>query len=333
MRPLTETLPKPLLPVMNVPMVDLVVDLLPKEVDRLVIAVSYKAADVRRHFEERGAGRKGLDVVVVDEGDPLGTGGAVKNVGKHLDGTFLVVNGDVICSIDLEAMLAHHRARKGVGTISVWRVEDPSPYGVIETAPGTDRITAFTEKPKKEEARSDLINAGTYILEPEALDLIAPGKFVSMETEVFPVAIGRPGGMFIFGFEGFWFDAGKPPDYLAIHRTLIDVKGAKAGIPGFKEPGLAGKGCWLEKGASVGPYVSLGAKVKVAKGAVVTGSVVFDSVTIGEGAVIKDSIIGKGSRIGKGAKVTGAVVGYDTVVKDGAELRPGDKAWDGYNKG
>ncbi len=217
LRPLTYTTPKPLLPIMNEPMVVRLINTLPGNVDKVVLAVSYMTDRLQAYFDAHDVGR---EVVLVEEKEPLGTGGAVKNVEKEIDDTFLVFNGDVISSIDLDGIVDFHKNKGGLGTISMWEVEDPTRFGIIGTDED-DRITRFFEKPKPEEVFSHWINAGVYILEPEVLDSMEPGTVISIEREIFP-PLAEKGSLYGFKFRGYWLDAGTPQAYLQSHRVLLD---------------------------------------------------------------------------------------------------------------
>ncbi|HEC95035.1 MAG TPA: nucleotidyltransferase family protein, partial [Thermoplasmatales archaeon] len=169
--PLTYTRAKSLLPILNKPMILYLIESLPSEVDTVVLAVNYRKDQIERYFKENDVGKK---IVVNDEPKPLGTGGAVKFAEKHLTGSFVVLNSDIISSLNLEDMMRFHRRMNAVTTISLWPVENVSEFGVVEIQ-GDGRITSFIEKPKPEDAPSNLINAGAYCLEPVVLDYIETG--------------------------------------------------------------------------------------------------------------------------------------------------------------
>ena len=147
-----------------------ILDSLPEQVDTVILAVSYMKDTLERYFRENDVGR---DIILVNEDQPLGTGGAIKNISRYIDGTFITFNGDVVSSLDLEKMLDLHEGHAGIGTMALWEVDDPSAFGVV----GLDgtKIIKFQEKPSKEEACSNLINAGTYIFESDILDHIPDG--------------------------------------------------------------------------------------------------------------------------------------------------------------
>lgn len=309
MRPLTHTRPKPLLPILNVPMIDHVVRWLPHEVDRVVLAVNYMADAIRDHLARSDLGK---EVLVIEEDEPLGTGGAFRNALPEVTGEeFIGLNGDLLCSLDLQEMVDFHRERGGIGTIALWEVDDPSRYGVVELE-GGDRITTFVEKPEPGTAPSNLINAGAYVLRTEILDLVEPGVFTSIEREVFPRVLDR--GLHGFRFSGYWVDAGTPEAYLRVHRELLDRTGPVVGEGVVFHPSaqvdtttLIGDGVVLGE-ARLGPYAALGEGCVVGEGASITDSVLFPGVTVGAGASISHSILGEDAEVGRGEALEGVVL-------------------------
>jgi mannose-1-phosphate guanylyltransferase len=270
----------------------------------------------------------------VIEESPLGTAGALKNLQQYITGTFFVLNGDVLTSLDLPAMLAAHRAKgDAVASLHLIRVDDPSAFGcVVHDADG--RVRSFVEKPKREEAPTDEVNAGTYLLEPEVLDLIPAGRAVSIERETFPalIAAGRP--MYAFTTNDYWIDLGKPEAYLGAHRHIFDGTMPLGLQPGLDGPGLhgvpaaalvapvfIGRNVRVAPDARVGPYTVLGDGCDVGSGAVVTDSLLWDGVTVEPGAVVDWAIVASRARIGRGAVVPhGSVIGHHAVIPAGESL-------------
>lgn len=305
LRPLTYTTPKPLLPVMNEPMVVRLINTIPENVDKVVLAVSYMTDRLQAYFDAHELGR---EVVLVEEREPLGTGGAVKNVEKEIDDTFFVFNGDVISSIDLDKIIDFHKHKGGLGTISMWEVEDPTRFGIIGTDED-DRITRFFEKPKPEEVFSHWINAGVYVLEPEVLDIMEPGIVISIEREIFP-PLAEKGSLYGFKFRGYWLDAGTPQAYIQSHRILLDERDPP--LPDLGEdvnatpPVLIGENCRFGEKAVVGPYTCLG-----------------NSVEVGGGTRIANSVLMGRTRIGKNITLNNCIIGYDCVIEDDVKIEPG----------
>lgn len=296
LRPLTYTRPKPLLPVAGRPMVEWVLDRLPPEVRRVIVAVNWKAQTLGTYFANREAKGKGrrIEFVVVKEEEPLGTAGAVKNCEPHLTSDrFFVLNADIVSTMDLGAMVRAHAANKGAGTISLKEVApaDVVNYGVIRedeqgAEGGAVRIAEFVEKPKDPSlAPSRLINAGAYLLDRSVLSLIPKGQLVSMEKEVFPQLIPR--GLYGLPFQGEWHDVGDPARLRAASHALD---------PKFR----AGPGSRIAADARLVDTV-LGRDCSVASGAVLEHCVVGDGVTVDVGVHLKDCVVGDGERVRHGA--------------------------------
>jgi mannose-1-phosphate guanylyltransferase len=306
LRPLTLTRPKPLVPVLNVPILEHIVRKLPTDVDRVILAASYRIEDLHAYVKERTSGP---EIIIVEERELLGTGGAIKNVERHVRGPFFVFNGDILDSLDLGGFRDFHRARGGIGSIALWRVDDPRPYGVV----GLDgsRITSFVEKPASPaEAPSDLANAGTYLLEPEVFDLIPSGRAVSVEREVFPAALSKGGGLHGMPFSGYWVDCGRPETFLLANETLLrHGRAPKTAVAGGDVPPSITSG-----------WIVVGRGARVHSTARLARSVLFDGVVVEDGATVEDCILGEGVRVGAGARLKGVTIGDYVTVDAGAAL-------------
>ncbi|MFP3871901.1 MAG: sugar phosphate nucleotidyltransferase [Candidatus Natronoplasma sp.] len=302
MRPLTYTTPKPLLPLLNKPLIMHVIDSLPEEVEEVILAANYKI-DMLREFFDQAEMEK--EVKVVDEPEPRGTGGAVKNVEEYLDDTFFVINSDIVSSIDLKEYLDFFRAREGVGSISAWRVDDPSEFGIMETDED-GRIKRFQEKPDPEEAFSDLVNAGHYILESEVLDRIPPEQKVSMEDEIFPKLLDD--GLYVYRFKGYWIDCGRPSSLFRAHRTLLDVQGKKH---------LVGEKSLVD--TELGDYVTVGEDCTL-EDCEVSNSIIFDGVEIAPGSVVKNSILGYDVIVEENVTVEDSIISDELYLESGRKV-------------
>jgi mannose-1-phosphate guanylyltransferase len=191
------------------------------DVDEVILASGYLPEAIADHFGD--GSRFGLRITYVVEEAPLGTAGAIRNVAAHLRGTFFVLNGDVLTSLDLRAMIAFHRERGGIGTLHAIHVDDPSAFGCI-VRDGSGRITSFIEKPKRDEAPSDEINAGTYLLEPAVIDAIPAGRTVSIERETFPALLAAGEALYSYATSDYWLDVGRPKQYRQAHDDVLDGK-------------------------------------------------------------------------------------------------------------
>ncbi len=307
LRPITYKTPKPLVPLVGKPLVMHIIDSLPPRVDTVVLAVSYMKDVLEEYFRVNDCGRK---VILVNETSPLGTGGAIKNVENYLDDTFIVINGDVLTSIDFNSMVKYHSEKGGIGTISLWQVEDPSAFGVIGLNP-ENRITTFQEKPPRAEAVSNMINAGVYVFEPDMLDNISSGP-VSIEREVFPKVLDQ--GLYGYHYGGYWVDCGTRESYLRAQKTLMDF-----GMTKNQSSLLSGKVELIEPvhltgtrldSCTVGPYVFTEANVTIGAGAMVSNSMLMRGVTVSPGAVVRNSLIGPGFVVEKDTGAIDVILGH-----------------------
>lgn len=332
LRPLTLETPKPMIPVMNVPFLErTLVRLKDAGIEDVILPAGYLPEAITSYF---GDGSKlGLTIRYVIEETPLGTAGALKNVQEFITGPFFVLNGDVLTSLDLRAMRADHERKGGLGSLHLIRVEDPSAFGcVVHDASG--RITAFVEKPKRSEAPTDEINAGTYLLEAEVLDAIPAGRPVSIERETFPQLIAAGKKLYAYTTDDYWIDLGNPHAYLAAHRQIFDGTMPLGLQPYINGPGIdkvpasaiippvfVGRNVRVAPDAKVGPYTVLGDDCEVGTGAVVADSLLWDGVVVEAGAMLDWSIVASRARIGAGAVVgRGSVIGHDTIVPPNASL-------------
>ena len=306
LRPLTYRIPKPLIPVMGKPLIMHVINSMPAEIDEIIIPVSYKKGMMEEYLLKNRPKRR---ITLVDEPEPMGTGGAVKNVEKHIDGPFLVINGDSISSLDIAKFIKFHRQKKAFASISLWPVDDPTPYGIVDLAKD-DRIRRFQEKPKKEEAFSNLINAGAYALEHEVLDHIGKG-FVSMEREVFPRILDR--GMYGMQFDGYWIDCGRRENLLDAFWTLmgrdtrdIDKKCVQEGAE-LRAPVVVRQDAVIA-GATIGPSAYISERAVIGIRSRVERSVILEDARVGARCQIRDSIVDVGVTVPDGTVVESGIL-------------------------
>jgi mannose-1-phosphate guanylyltransferase len=305
LRPLTYTIPKQLIPIAGKPMLYHVLDLLPPDLEEVVLSTGYKAEEIQRFVT---AHPPRWPVKFVAETEPLGTGGGTKNASDGISDPFLQVNSDVIAQFDVQQLLELHRSRGGIGAMTLAEVADTRPYGVA-ALDGDSRITQFVEKPAPEVAPSHWINAGLSVWKREVLEVIPSGRQVSFETEVIPVILDR--GIYGFQSRGFWEDAGTPERLLHAQRLLFDGgRGGKGVLPHGamgKGPVAASAGVVAER-ATFGPYVHLGERVRVEPGAHVEDSVLMDDVVVEKEASVRGSILGPRVRVAAGTRVQGQVL-------------------------
>jgi mannose-1-phosphate guanylyltransferase len=313
LRPITETIPKPLVPLMDRASLDHVLDHLARHgVHEVVLSSSY----LEEPFHAFIQGRHGDPTIAwITETEPLGTGGAIVNALERLGGdeTFLALNGDILTDLDLTEMVAMHRERGADATIALTHVEDARPFGLVPTE-ADGRVTEFREKPS--ELVPGDINAGTYVLEAAALGGWPRGENASIERDIFPkmIADGRP----VYGFvsDAYWLDLGTPEQYLRAHVDLID--GRVNGHPVYAGPFVQTDD--VDPRAEVGRHVALGPGVAVAAGADVRDSVLLEGASVAASAVVHRSILGPSSSVGEGARVLDSVLGAGAIVGTGATL-------------
>ncbi|MHB8605145.1 MAG: nucleotidyltransferase family protein [Thermoplasmatota archaeon] len=315
LHPLTLAIPKPLIPVGNVPIVRRLIDKLPRDVRKVVVAANYRVDDLRAYFRANDCGR---EVVVIDEAVPLGTAGAIKNAERELDGPFFVLNGDILDSLDLAAFRDAHRRERALASISLWEVADPRAFGVV--ALDGARITRFVEKPATlAEAPSRLVNAGTYLFEPDVLDAIPAGRAVSIERETFPALLARGARLVGFPFTGRWIDCGRVASLLAANAALAQ----EAGMSRFFASNVEDRGATVVEWAVVDAGSWLGAGVRLERAVLSAGC------SIGENVTLRDTVLGEGVVVESDASLVRCVLAAGARARKGAQLegvaaRPGE---------
>ena len=301
LRPLTYTRSKVLLPILNKPMIAYIIESLPENVERVIIAANYKKEQLEEFFDRNDFGR---EIIINEEPKPLGTGGAVKFAEKYIEDRFLVLNSDIISSLDMKDMIRFHVNREAFVTISLWPVENVSEFGVVRIE-DDGRITQFVEKPKPEDAPSNLINAGAYCMEKEALDYIeSADRLISMEQEVFPRIIEDGRRFYGYKIEGFWIDVGRINSYIEVNKILLRRQGKRF---------LIGSNCEIKgdlENSSVGNNVEVGEESKV------SSSVILDNAKIGKDVQIENSVIGESCVIGDRAKIINSVIGDEEEIEE-----------------
>jgi mannose-1-phosphate guanylyltransferase len=304
-RPLTYFRPKPLLPVANIPMLQRILDQMPKEVETVLFPVNYLKEQIEAYFEERPDPR----VVLVTEDTPLGTGGAIKNCQDHLTGPFLVYNGDIMASIDLAAFAEQMRKKKALAGVSLWPVKEPWHFGVVETGEG-DRIKRFVEKPPKGQEPSNLINAGHYYLDPVLLDRIETGKMVSLERQVYEPMARNGEAIFGHRLKGYWVDCGRPETLLEAHKQVLAAEGKPLALGQDVDASSTA----LVSSYAVGDGCRIGARARILRSCLLAG------VEVGADVVIEDSIIGEGAVLEDGTIVRQSVVADYAIVESGSRI-------------
>jgi len=322
LRPLSYALPKLLFPVGGKPILKRTIEHLSSfGVDEVILAVNYLADQLREHLGEE---YRGVKIKYSLEPKPLGTGGPIAFARQYYRSErLLAMNGDILSEIDLHAMERLHESNDALATIALHEVDDPTRFGVARLDEYS-RIREFVEKPRMADAPSRLVNAGAYLLEPQAVDRIPEGRRVIIEREVFP-ALASEGRLFGYVHSGTWFDIGNISDFRNANFALLEkktedkIEARIAQSAKLSNPVLIGEHAIVEEGANLGPRTIIGRRAQIHRNASVAETIVFDNAEIGsdssiEGAVIGNSVtIGKGVVIQEGAVIAGYVNIHDNV--------------------
>ncbi|MFC2154320.1 DUF5752 family protein [Candidatus Altiarchaeota archaeon] len=328
-RPLTFTKPKPMLPLINKPVIQHIIDFLKGHgIDEVIVTTNYLRDYVKSSL---GDGvDQGIKLRYPFEESPLGTAGSVKNIGGMLDETFIVIQGDNITNVNLTELIKFHRSSGGLATVGLIPVEDTSQFGIAELE-DNGRVKRFIEKPDKEEGFSNLANIGIYVLEPEALQLVPDNAFFDFSRDLFPALVEKET---IYGLEmdGFWVDVGQPEGYTKARDWLMTqittnisdealVSNDFEGILQVGEnsqiskntkilgPVVIGKNVHVEEDCILGPSTIIGDNVVIKKGTALQGSVVFEGNSFGLNSNLYDCIIAESSSFGQDTRI-----GFNVVV-------------------
>ncbi len=310
LRPLTLTVPKPMLPIGHVPMIARLVDRLGRGgVTEVVLALGFRPEPFMEAFPDGRCGDVALTYAV--EPEPLDTAGAIKFAAEFagIDDTFVVANGDVMTDLDVSELVAAHRSFGAEATLHLIGVEDPSSFGVVDLA-DDGVVRAFVEKPAPGSEPSNLINAGTYVFEPSVLQRIPSATKVSIERDTFP-RIVADGGLYGVATDDYWIDAGVPELYRAANLDLLDGKRRSERCDAVAPTAEVSDGAVIDRSI-------VGDRVRVAAGATVADSVLLPGATVETGATVERSLVM--GAVGPNAVVRDAMVGADGYVDAGATL-------------
>jgi mannose-1-phosphate guanylyltransferase / phosphomannomutase len=325
LRPLTNNIPKPMIPMANRPMMEHIVELLKANgITDLVCLLYFQPEAIEEYF--RNGEEFGTKISYISAEEDLGTAGSVRLAMDRLDSTFLIISGDVLTDFNLEEAIAFHRAQKSMATILLTRVQDPLRYGVV-IADRDGRIQRFLEKPNWSEVFSDTINTGIYILEPEVLSHVPPRKEFDFSQHLFPYLLKSQVPLYGHVASGYWRDVGDLFEYRIAHRDILSGA-VKVTMPGKRLEG-PDRQIWLDQDsrvdftAALEGSVLIGKNTQVGAEATIVNTVIGDNCIIEPGASISDSIIWNGVYIGKGASLRENVVGKGTEIKAFASLFEG----------
>ena len=343
LRPLTSTVPKPVVSLVDRPFIGFMLDWLRSHgVDDVVMSCGHMASGVRSVLGDGSA--FGVRLRYIEEPRPLGTGGAVKYAEPLLDECFLALNGDVLTDLDLTAQLEQHRRTGALATLALVPVDDPSAYGLVRTAQD-GQVDEFLEKPSPEQIDTNQISAGAYVLERDVLDLLRPDQPASIERELFPRLVGQ--GLYARFSDAYWLDIGTPERYLQGTFDILDGRvttpvgelmgAARLGVAAAVEnaghiipSALVRGGCQIGSGARIGGHVVLESDVSVGDNTDIKRAVVMRGAMIGADCTLRGCIVASGVRIGEGTHVNpisvigrGARIGAHNMIASGTRVFPG----------
>jgi mannose-1-phosphate guanylyltransferase len=352
LRPLTSTVPKPVVPLVDRPFISFMLEWLRQHgIDDVIMSCGFLATSVRNVLGDGSS--MGIRLRFVEEPDPRGTAGALKFATAMLDERFLMLNGDVLTDIDLSKQIAQHERTGAKATLALVPVADPSAYGLVHLEEDCS-VRDFVEKPSSDQIDTNLISAGAYVLEREILELVPAERNVSIEREVWPQLIGK--GLYGFPSESYWLDIGTPERYLQGTFDIIEGNvrtsvGERLGSDWLAvdedaevrgrvvPPAVLERGVRIGKGAHVGSLAVLGQDVSVGAGSTVERAVILNGAEIGEDCTLRNCIVAAGCRVGARTRITGGAVlgegvtiGADNVIACGARIFPGVVLPDGAIK-
>lgn len=341
LRPLTSNQPKPMVPVVNKPLMEHIIELLKRHrLEQIVITLQFLPTVITNYFGDGSA--LGVELTYATEESPLGTAGSVRNARSFLDRTFVVVSGDALTDIDLTSAALFHKERGSMVTVVLKRAANPRDFGLVITDED-GKIVRFLEKPGWGEVFSDTINTGIYIVEPEVLNMVPDDRPYDFSKDLFPQILENRLPLYGYVADGYWTDVGNHEQYLEAHRDILDGL-VDIQVPGHKlennvwigdgseisenaklsGPLLLGDHVKVEEGCKVREYTVIGDNVVIKRDNFLHRSVVLDNTYIGPACHIRGSVVGRNCDIKSGARIDeGAVIGDDCLVGDNAMINQG----------
>ncbi|MFA4966805.1 MAG: NDP-sugar synthase [Candidatus Margulisiibacteriota bacterium] len=323
LEPLTLAVPKPMVPIVNKPCMQHNLELLRRNgIHEAAVNIHYHPEQIMNYFED--GDEFGVSLIYSFEETLLGTAGGVLRMAEllgGLDDAFLVLSSDALTDINLRHMIAFHKKKKALATLALASMPDPSHFGVV-TLDQNEKITAFMEKPKKEEAPGNLVNTGIYIFEPEILKMIPKGKFHDFGRELFPKLIAKKAPVYGYQMIGYWSDVGGLDAY--IRANYEAMKGdVRVFIPGKKisSYGWAGKNSQIDESVKFDGCVIIGDRAEIRRGARLKDVVLGDRCVVGENSVINGSIIWSDSSLSKNSRIEKSVIGNWCRLGEGVEVQ------------
>ncbi len=313
--PLTNEIPKPMVPIMGKPLLEHNMNLLKLHgINDIILSICYKPECIKQYFGNGSA--FGLNIHYVSEDSPLGTGGAIKNCEKYLTDAFFVFNADILSNINFSEMLRYHKRKNAAVTIAVTRVDNPSAYGVIEYDEN-GYASSFREKPSPAEIVSHFINAGVYIFEPEILTHIPAGRPVSIEKEVFPQLLKDKQKVAIYNGCNYWLDIGTPEKYVRANRDSFEGKLCLSNIDFHHRAVYSGSNTSISRSAILRGPVYIGKNVQIKPGAVIGPRVIIgNNSIIGEKSIVTNSILWNKITVRNSVKVDRCIITNESIINN-----------------
>lgn len=311
LRPLTDNIPKPMVPIMGKPLLEkTILDLKKSGVDEIVISTCYKSEYIKNYF---GNGKKlGIQINYISEDLPLGTGGAIKNSEKFFNDTFIILNSDIVSNVPYNEFIQYHKQKHAQVSIAMTEVKDPSQYGVIEFD-NQNYIKAFKEKPQKGETNSKWINAGIYIFEPKVLNEIPKDKIVSIEKDTYPLLLNKGYKMTAYKYFDYWLDIGTLEKYIKAHKDIflsyykkllknksnfninnLIIKGENVNIGSntiLTGPVFIGNNVDIGSNCNIGPYTVIGNNSTIFSNSKIYKSILWNKVSVEKNVTLKHTVI------------------------------------------
>lgn len=347
LRPLTIQRPKPMVPIINKPVMSHIIDLLKRHgAMEVIVTVQYMADFIQNFFGD--GSNLGVQVHYSVEETPLGTAGSVKNAQNLLNDTFIVISGDALTNFNLTKIVEYHKKKNSIATLALYRVPNPTDYGVI-TLNNEGHISRFQEKPSRGSVMSDYANTGIYVLEPEVLDYFPPNVPFDFAKDLFPLLRERGHALYGYVVDGYWCDIGNISEYM---RATADA--LYGNVEGLDIGHQISDGIWVGRDVDIAPDahlegpIYLGNSVQIRSKVVIRGpTVIRDYSVVDNEAHIEHSIFWRNCYIGERVQTSGAIVlrqcslksratvfegaiiGDGTIIGAGAIIHPNVKIWPG----
>lgn len=315
LRPLTLNLPKPVVSLVNRPILAYQIELLKRAgITDIILSLNYQPDKIQ---EVIGDGEKyGVKIRYVTEPEPLGTAGAVKFAEEFINQTTVILNGDNLINLDISAVAKYHQENNAVATIVLQRLENPIGYGLVEID-AENNVLKFLEKPSAEtlsKISTRTVNAGTYVLKPSVLELIPKDENYSFEYGVFPELLKRNDKFLAFVDDSYWLDVGTPQRYLFAHQEIINHKVSSFSGEDFRDENN------ISEASEICPNSIIGKDCVIENGAKIENSVLGENVSVGENSFIKDSVILSGTFVGKNVSISGAIIAKNCKIGNNCNI-------------